>query len=110
MAGWVAENGCVIGFLVARRVSDGIEVLNLAVTPEVRRAGIGSALLREALKWAARFQAHKAFLEVRARNTIALQFYERHGFRPSGRRGHYYTAPTDDALLLTLRLAGDNAN
>jgi [ribosomal protein S18]-alanine N-acetyltransferase len=108
MAGWVAENGSVIGFLIARRVGDDVEILNLAVNPNIRRAGVGTALLREALDWGEKVHAHKAFLEVRAGNAIALQFYDRQGFRPTGRRPHYYTAPVDDALLLALELAREN--
>jgi [ribosomal protein S18]-alanine N-acetyltransferase len=109
MVGWVAEHGSVIGFLIARRVGDDVEILNLAVNPNIRRAGVGTALLREALDWGEKVHAHKAFLEVRAGNAVARQFYDRHGFRPTGRRPHYYTAPADDALLLTLGLGRDNA-
>ncbi len=65
MAGWVAEEGSqgavesdvevsveVAGFLVARRVSSDLEILNFAVESDWRRCGIGAALLSEALKWA----------------------------------------------------------
>jgi ribosomal-protein-alanine N-acetyltransferase len=117
MAGWVAtENsdvgvegaaaiaGEVAGFLVARRLSSELEILNFAVESEWRRCGIGAALLAEALKWAQTFQATQAILEVRASNLAALRFYERHKFEVVGRRPRYYTAPVEDALLLTATL------
>jgi ribosomal-protein-alanine N-acetyltransferase len=85
-------------------VSD-IEILNLAVRPEARRRGIGAALLAEAIDWGRAFRAEKALLEVRSSNAPALQFYERHHFQATGRRPRYYTAPADDALVLTLRLS-----
>lgn len=105
MAGWVAEEEReVAGFLVARRVADDIEILNLAVRPETRRRGFGASLLRAALAWGGSFRARQAHLEVRASNLAALRFYEQHGFVIAGRRPRYYSAPVEDALLLTATL------
>jgi [ribosomal protein S18]-alanine N-acetyltransferase len=102
MAGWVAaENDEIFGFLVARRVDSDIEILNFAVWTDARRRGIGGMLLQAALAWGAQLHAEKALLEVRASNFGALQFYERRGFKVAGRRPKYYTAPMEDALLLT---------
>jgi ribosomal-protein-alanine N-acetyltransferase len=105
MAGWVAEDeDSVTGFLVARRVAADLEILNFAVRPDGRRRGIGAALLRAALDWGKSFHAERAMLEVRASNLAALRFYERFGFQVAGRRPRYYTAPIEDALLLTARV------
>lgn len=102
MAGWVAEeNAGVAGFLTARRAASDLEILNFAVLADARRRGLGKSLLRAAVAWGRAFQAEKAFLEVRASNSPALRFYERHGFCLAGRRPHYYAAPVEDALLLT---------
>jgi [ribosomal protein S18]-alanine N-acetyltransferase len=113
MAGWVAENapekattgaagadGNVAGFLVARRIANDLEILNFAVAPELRRRGIGAALLEAALAWGRSFQAEAALLEVRASNFAALAFYERNHFQIVGKRPNYYAAPVEDALLL----------
>lgn len=106
MAGWVAVEGpAVTGFLVARRLSSELEILNFAVQADSRRCGIGAALLVAALQWAQTFRATHAILEVRASNLAALRFYERHKFEVAGRRPRYYTAPVEDALLLTATLA-----
>lgn len=102
MAGWVAEeNAGVGGFLTARRAASDLEILNFAVLADARRRGLGKSLLRAAVAWGRAFQAEKAFLEVRASNSPALRFYERHGFCLAGRRPRYYAAPVEDALLLT---------
>lgn len=118
MAGWVAiensdsggegaaEVGAKLaGFLVGRRLSSELEILNFAVESAWRRRGVGAALLAEVLKWAYTFEAKQAILEVRASNLAALRFYERHKFEVVGRRPRYYTAPVEDALLLTATLA-----
>jgi ribosomal-protein-alanine acetyltransferase len=105
MAGWVGEEeSSVLGFLVARRVVNEIEILNFAVSPEARRRGIGAMLLRETLTWGETFGAAQVILEVRASNCAALRFYERHNFRVVGRRARYYSEPAEDALLLTAKL------
>ena len=105
MAGWVGEEeSSVLGFLVARRVVNEIEILNFAVSPEVRRRGMGAMLLKEALRWGTEFGAVQAILEVRASNSAALRFYERHNFQVVGRRARYYNEPTEDALLLTAKV------
>lgn len=108
-AGWIAATAPdVIGFLVARRVVSDLEILNLAVSPALRREGTGTALLLEAVKWGVSFNAENVLLEVRESNLLALRFYEFHNFHVAGRRPRYYTAPVEDALLLTAPLRADH--
>jgi ribosomal-protein-alanine N-acetyltransferase len=107
LEGWVAqEEGAVVGFLVARRFADELEILIVAVAPQARRKGIGSGLVQQALQWGRALGATRAFLEVRASNKAALLFYDAHGFRVTGRRARYYVDPVDDALNLSATLAG----
>ena len=103
--GWVAETeGEVVGLAVGRVAADELEILNLAVTPERRRRGIGSALLGAALDHGRRAGAGRAFLEVRESNREARRFYERHGFADAGRRRGYYRGPEEDAVVMTRTL------
>jgi ribosomal-protein-alanine N-acetyltransferase len=105
MAGWVAEEQkSVVGFIVARQIAKEIEILNFAVSPEMRARGIGATLLQKTLTWAKTFEGTHAILEVRASNIAALRFYQRHDFEVVGRRPGYYTSPTEDALLLTAKI------
>ena len=116
MSGWVCERVAAIeevaagkgvaGFLVARRIANDLEILNFAVSPELRRCGAGALLLGAALDWGNSFRAEAAILEVRESNLAALRFYDRHGFHVMGRRPRYYTAPIENALLLIAPLAG----
>lgn len=104
--GWVTASGeAVLGFLLARRAGDELEILNLAVSAASRRKGIGSVLLREALSWASQNEVANVHLEVRASNDAARRFYESHGFRIAGQRPGYYSHPPDDAVLLFLHVA-----
>jgi len=105
MTAWVAEiDGVIVGFLVARRIASELEILNLAVRPDARRRGIGHALIQFALAWGKQLDAMNAYLEVRASNQAALEFYKQQQFQETGRRPLYYSNPVEDALVLTAPL------
>jgi ribosomal-protein-alanine acetyltransferase len=88
------KNGLVAGFMVSRSVGpDEAEVLNLAVAPEARQAGVGTALI-EAL------DAMDIFLEVRESNEAARNLYRKLGFRVVGKRDDYYDDPPETALVM----------
>jgi [ribosomal protein S18]-alanine N-acetyltransferase len=105
MAGWVAQDGdAAMGFIVARKLADEMEILNLAVAPDARRHHLGSELLAAAFGWGRSNQVRKAFLEVRASNFAAIAFYEHQKFKSVGRRQRYYLAPIEDAIILAADL------
>jgi [ribosomal protein S18]-alanine N-acetyltransferase len=105
--GWVIEEKRKIaGFLVVRAVVAEAEVLNLCVAPEKRRAGLAEALLTEAIAELRRTRVDRLFLEVRESNTPAISFYEKHGFRKTGRRPGYYRNPDEAAVLMMKELTG----
>src|SRR5262249_12589276 len=68
----------VQGLFDGRRVG-GIQ--NLGVVPECRGFGIGRTLLLRALDGFAAAGASRAFLEVTAKNDLAVRMYRRLGFR-----------------------------
>ena len=104
---WVAAaGGTVYGFFVARAVDDEAEVLNLAVDPARRRAGIAHALLNEAVGEFQRRAVRRMFLEVRESNGPAIHFYEKHGFLRTGSRAGYYREPAEAAVLMRRELTG----
>jgi ribosomal-protein-alanine N-acetyltransferase len=85
------------GYVCAWAVLDELHLLQIAVDPAERRAGLAS-VLHTALLTAARRHASAGWLEVRADNPGAVAFYLRHGWREVGRRPRYY-ADGVDALL-----------
>jgi [ribosomal protein S18]-alanine N-acetyltransferase len=97
-------DGAAVGYFLAREILGSAELLNLAVTPERRRRGIGQRLLEEGLAAVRSRGGREIFLEVRASNAAAQALYLGHGFRPAGRRRGYYQKPTEDALVLHLQL------
>ena len=91
------------GLIVSRVAADEAEILTLAVTPEARRSGIGSALLAQATNLSASDGARAVFLEFSAINIAARQLYSKAGFVEVGVRRNYYSDHTD-ALVLRLDL------
>lgn len=99
----VAEEGpeaSIAGYAVLIRAAEEAELLNLAVSNESRRQGIGSALLRQLLDSAAAHGVRTVYLEVRESNAGARGLYGFHGFVEVGRRRGYYQRPAEDALIL----------
>ena len=94
------EEGRAVGFCSVWRVADELHINNLAVLPDFRRAGIGSALLQHVLGQGAQSGALRATLEVRQSNDAARMLYERFGFTVAGVRRSYYSKPVEDALVL----------
>lgn len=70
--------GTVQGLFDSNRCG-GIQ--NLGVIPEYRGFGLGRALLLRSLQGFAAAGAKRAFLEVTANNTLAVNLYRRIGFR-----------------------------
>jgi [ribosomal protein S18]-alanine N-acetyltransferase len=105
---FVAKAGCLLaGFVAARIAVDVCELESIVVDTQVRRAGVGKALLARLREWARSHHASRVELEVRSKNNSALTFYEHAGFHRNGLRRGYYRNPDDDAVLMSLRLESE---
>lgn len=114
-AGYGAAVGVVQGAVIAYGIllfaPGEAQLLNLTVAPEVRRLGIGRALLRRFLHAAHACGAGQCFLEVRVSNAPAIALYAKEGFVPVARRAGYYPVPDggprEDALVMRRLLPAD---
>lgn len=101
----VAETeGEVAGYVGSQTVLDSADMMNLAVSPNFRRQGIGERLvncLTDALKEKG---VKTLLLEVRISNEPAKQLYQKLGFEIVGKRPGYYEKPREDALILRKEL------
>jgi ribosomal-protein-alanine N-acetyltransferase len=104
---WVArEEGDARAFLLAWHVADELHVLNVAAASAARRQGIGSALVREAIAYAAASRVRLVLLEVRRSNVPAIRLYKKLAFHTSGLREGYY-GDGEDAVEMALALDPD---
>jgi len=90
----------VAGFCAFWLVFDEIHINNVAVRPEYRGRGMGTAVIHRVFAEARVLGARRATLEVRASNGGARRLYERLGFYVAGVRPNYYSSPVEDALIL----------
>jgi ribosomal-protein-alanine N-acetyltransferase len=97
-----AEEKRLAAMIVSWIVIDELHIATIATHPEFRRQGIGTLILKYALKDAVTGGVRRAFLEVRASNEAALDMYRKFGFEISGRRTKYYKDNGEDAILMTL--------
>ena len=94
----------IIGYGGMWHVVDEGQITNIAVRKKFRGMKVGSRLLSELIGWACKKEISVIGLEVRAENKAAMALYEKFGFVPVGRRKDYYREPTEDAVLMDLRL------
>ncbi|MDQ4122024.1 MAG: ribosomal protein S18-alanine N-acetyltransferase [Acidobacteriota bacterium] len=98
------SEGKVIGFVFARLIKPEIEILNIAILPELRKQGVGRKLFEKILELAEQIGCSECWLEVRESNLVAQRFYEKLGFQNIGRRKNYYQFPVEDAFLLNFKI------
>lgn len=98
------ENGETAGYVGCQTVLDEGYITNVAVSPAFRRRGFARALLGEMQRRARVQNLSFITLEVRASNAAAIALYEGAGYARVGVRHGFYTAPREDAVLMTLKL------
>ncbi len=98
------QDGAVAGYVGCQTVLDEGYITNVAVSPDCRRQGICRALIAELTERAKRAGLAFVTLEARESNAPAITLYEGAGFRRVGVRKNFYTAPAEDAVLMTLFL------
>jgi ribosomal-protein-alanine N-acetyltransferase len=103
------EDGEILGYAVSWTVAGESHLLNIAVAPARRGAGVGRALLRECIRRGARAGASRIHLEVRSGNAEAQRMYFAEGFSFQGIRKGYYTDTGEDAVLLSRELRESDA-
>jgi ribosomal-protein-alanine N-acetyltransferase len=102
----VAEtaDGRIAGYAACWTVIDQSELGNVAVATSARGAGIGGALVDAVVDRIRDRGAIECYLEVRESNHAAQSLYRQRGFATVGRRPRYYSLPTEDALVMRLRI------
>ena len=95
------QDGKILGYINLLHVMDEGYIGNVAVHPDCRRQGLGSALVKAMLERCEELELLFATLEVRDSNAPAIGLYASRGFETVGRRKDYYERPKEDAILMT---------
>ena len=97
-------NNIIIGFIIFSPINPDAHILSISVKKEMQSKGIGTLLLNSMLDQCKVMNYKKIFLEVRASNIKAINFYEKLGFSKDAIRNNYYTDNSEDALLMSLSI------
>ena len=102
----VAEtaDGSVGGFVVYELLKTRLQVLNLAVRPDLRRRGIGRALVARLATKLTHQRRSRIMLEVRESNLAAQLFLLRQGFRAVNVLRDFYDQTCEDAYVFQYKL------
>lgn len=95
----VAEHGgCVAGFVIYRSRERTVEVLDLAVHPGCRRAGVGRSLLAHTAEKLTRQGRKQLVAWVNELNLEAQLFFAACGFRATSIRRDYFETQNGDPI------------
>lgn len=94
----------VVGYMGMHCVLDECYIANVAVSTAERRKGIGRKMLRYAEERARERECSFISLEVRVSNEGAIALYLSEGYEKIGERKKFYSAPTENALIMTKKL------
>jgi ribosomal-protein-alanine N-acetyltransferase len=87
----VAEiDGRIAGDMISRIMNDKAELASLAIHPDFRRRGVGSALLEETIRRVKYHGIGYIDLEVRKTNLAGFRFWEKMGFTLIGEQPGFY--------------------
>jgi ribosomal protein S18 acetylase RimI-like enzyme len=76
----IAEDGRIVAFAISGRTSSWGYIQRIAVDPDRRRAGLGRALVTDALDWMFRRKVRRAMVNTAADNSAATSLYTSVGF------------------------------
>ena len=90
----------VAGYVGSQTVCGETDMMNVAVTADYRRQGLGEKLVLALVEELRAMESHCLTLEVRDSNAPARALYEKLGFQQVGLRKNYYRNPREDAHIL----------
>lgn len=100
--------GTVAAYMGMHIVLDECYIANVAVLPAFRRMGCARRLVQNALAVAGEKGCSFITLEVRVSNLPAIELYGKCGFEAVGERKGFYSRPTENALIMTLKINEGN--
>ena len=109
--GMVAEHeNRVVGFMIYELHKSKLHILNFAVSPAQRRAGIGGQMVAKLISKLSSHRRTRITLEVRETNLIAQLFFRKQEFRAVRVLRGFYEDSGEDAFLMQYKLADDTGD
>lgn len=100
------DRACGMVFCLKDEPGDALgTILSMWVDPTYRRAGVGRQLIDSVVDWARERGMWVLKLMVTSVNSGAIEFYQRCGFRMTGKTGPYPNDPAITEYEMTLALS-----
>lgn len=106
VVGMVAEvQDRPVGFMVYELHKNRIDLLNLSVSPDCRRQGVGATLVRKLVSKLSTGKRSMIMLEIRETNLSAQLFFREQGFKAISLLRNFYPddCPGEDAYLMQFK-------
>lgn len=97
------ENDKVVGYIIAKYIGETSDLLQIAVHKDYQKKRIGYELLKYTWDNLVGEGVEEMILEVNAKHTSVVSFYESFGFETLYRRKNYY-GPRKDALVMKMKV------
>ena len=97
------ENDKVVGYIIAKYIGETSDLLQIAVHKDYQKKRIGYKLLKYTWDNLVGEGVEEMILEVNAKHTSVVSFYESFGFETLYRRKNYY-GPRKDALVMKMKV------
>lgn len=108
--GMVAEyDERVVGFMIYELHKNRLHILNFSVQPELRRRGVGTAMINKLVGKLSNQRRNRILLEIRETNLEAQLFFRDAGFRAINVLRDFYDDSTEDAYLMQYRYRASEA-
>ena len=92
----------IVGYAGVWIMVGEVHIVNIAVSNDYRRQGIGELLLIALIELALSMCCNMITLEARVSNVTAQKLYEKYGFTVRGVRQGYYTDNREDGVIMTV--------
>ena len=92
------------GYLCFWMFASEVQLINIAVHPQVRGRGFGKYLVTKMIENSVSKGMRNIWLEVRPSNSVARKLYEMLDFVEVDRRPGYYPDTKEDAIVMSLSL------
>ncbi len=90
----------IVGFAGIIILPDDVEITNIVTKKSDRKKGIGNLLLEKLIEESKLTNRASISLEVNEKNFVAINLYEKYGFKKVGIRKKYYNG-IDNAIIMT---------
>ncbi|MBL1230483.1 ribosomal protein S18-alanine N-acetyltransferase [Enterococcus sp. BWB1-3] len=93
-----------LGFVSYYQTFDEADITHVVVEKSRQSSGVGKRMLKSVIQCMKESGVKTVFLEVRESNEPAKKLYKSLGFRQIGKRKNYYHQPTEDGMVMEMRM------